>query len=117
MKPHGLSAYKANLLDRPSVLGMWCPVCGDRATDGHHAVQKGMGGVSKELERRIPILRLCHACHMEHHAGLLHFQWDGGWLWFRSGQPMRDDGAWALYSAHYSPFAAHKEPETFGGRR
>jgi len=113
------SAYRQALLDKPSVLGMWCPVCGDWATDGHHAVHKGMGGVSKETERRIPILRLCHTCHMEHHGGLLHFQWDGQWKWFRSGQPMSDEGAWELFSAHYSPFAhvEEEEPRTFGRRR
>lgn len=117
MKPDCLSAYKANLMNGHSVVGMWCPICGDHATDGHHVVQKGMGGTSKEFERRIPIVKLCHRCHMDVHARRMHIQWARGrWLWFRSSTPMRDDEAWEQYSSHYSPMVEPEECVTFGRR-
>ena len=113
----GMSAYRENLLEGHSVVGLWCPVCGGRATDGHHVVQKGMGGVSREHDREIPIVKLCHECHMAVHDRRLHLQWSNGrWLWFQSGQPMRDEHAWELYSNHYSPLNEPIEYETFGRR-
>ena len=95
--------YKDNLLDKPSVRYGFCPVCGGYATDEHHVIQKGMGGVSKETERRIPKIKLCRVCHSKVHAKLLHFQWDNGWVFFESGQPMSDQAAWENFSSHYSP--------------
>ena len=111
MKPTGLSAYKENLLDRPSIKGMWCAVCGNRATDGHHVIQKGMGGVSKALEQRIPIINLCRECHNAVHARYLHLQWNGQWLYFWSGQQMKDEHAWSLYSKHYAPIRQRADYE------
>lgn len=117
MKPTGLNSYKANLLDRPSVHSTWCPVCGDRATDEHHVIQKGMGGVSKELEKRIPIIDLCRTCHQLYHARKLHFQWDGRWKYFYSGQQMKDEDAWELYRKHYSPLQQPVEHTIFGAKK
>ena len=111
------NSYKDNLLDKPSVRDRWCPVCGDKATDEHHLIQKGMGGVSKTTEQRIPKMKLCRNCHSKVHAKLLHFQWDGGWLYFESGQPMSDQHAWELFSWHYSPIKTTIEQEVFGVKK
>lgn len=117
MKPHGYGSYKANLLGKPSVTGDYCAVCGAYATDGHHTVQKGIGGVSKDVDRQIPIIGLCRTCHDLHHARRLHFNFDGGrWMWFVSGQQMSDEAAWKLYRSHYTPVAEPIEYVTFGRR-
>ena len=108
--------YKDNLLDKPSVVQRWCPVCSDRATDEHHVVQKGMGGVSSETEKRIPKIKLCRNCHARAHSKHLHFQWADKWLYFESGQPMSDQHAWELFGRHYSPLKIDTVEHVFGGK-
>ncbi len=120
-------AYRDNLLDRPSVAeGSRCAVCGRIATNRHHVVQKGMGGVSAAMERRIPKVLLCGSgntgCHGAAHARLLHLQWCdglGGWVWWRSAEPMDDELAWRLHRDEYRPLRGWVEQmrwRTYGRR-
>lgn len=111
------SAYRENLMDKPSVVSDYCCVCGRYCTEGHHTVQKGIGGVKKHIDKRIPLLSLCHQCHSETHAKRLHLQWDGRWLWFWSREPMGDEKAWELYHNHYSPVKTEQEYITYGRKR
>lgn len=92
------------LLDVPGIKSESCVVCGRPATDQHHVVQKGMGGVPAEVERRIPTVSLCRRCHTEVHQGHIKFRYDLGWLW-SSG-----DGIW-------HDCREEQEWTTFGGRR
>lgn len=88
------------LLDVPGIKSESCVVCGSPATDQHHVIQKGMGGVPTEVESRIPTVSLCRSCHSEVHAGRLAFDYDDGWLW-SSGSGIwhdcRDDGGWVTF--------------------
>lgn len=95
--------YKDNLLDKPDVLGQSCAVCGTYGTDQHHVIQKGMGGVSKDIEQRIPKIKLCRYCHNEAHQKRLHFQWHKGWKYLNTRDQMSDEQAWEMYAKHYSP--------------
>ena len=88
MKPTGMSAFREAMLDKPSVLtANRCAICNRYATHAHHVSPKGMGGVSKAVERRIPKMTLCGSgttgCHGDAHARLLHIHWSdglGGWV-------------------------------------
>lgn len=107
------SAYREALMCRPDAMGDYCAVCGGYCSDGHHAVQKGMGGVPPEVDALIPRIGLCRRCHDEAHAKRLHLQWDGGWKWLWHPDPMGDELAWRMYSGHYSPVKEQRW-ETFG---
>lgn len=121
-------SYRAALLDRPSITengldGHVCPVCGRYATNLHHVVPKGMGGVPAAIERRIPKMLLCGSgttgCHGAAHRGRLHLNYDGGrWLHWWSAVPMRDETAWETARLQYRPLPfLEDKTETIGGRR
>lgn len=95
-----LNAYDRELLGKPSVLTDGCAVCGRPATNEHHVVFKGSGGVSKELERRIPRIKLCghgnvNGCHGLVHHRRMFFRWRDGWQYRVTGSPMKlDEAMW-----------------------
>ena len=97
------NALSDSLLDKPSALSLRCVVCGRTATDAHHVVQKGMGGVSKEIEKRIPKVSLCRACHDRVHSRRLHFAWRDGWVIYDDPEPMSDWRAWLNHEDEYRP--------------
>ena len=108
------SAYKENLMGKPSLVSDYCVVCGKYCTEGHHTVQKGIGGVKRHIDKQIPRVSLCHDCHMEYHSKRLHLQFDNGWLWYWSQTPMSDEDAWRTYRNHYSPAKTQQEYITYG---
>lgn len=95
------------LLDVPGIKSSSCVVCGSPATDQHHVIQKGMGGVPAEVERRIPTVSLCRACHSAVHASRLHFTYDfetRAWLWASTKgiwHNCKDDGAWVTFGGRH----------------
>ena len=92
-----MMAYDENMLDKPSVIDEdgRCAVCGRYgATNKHHVILKGMGGRSKETERRIPLFLLCghgnvSGCHGKFHKGILHARWRDGWEIKETEQPTK----------------------------
>ena len=86
----GLSEEMEALLDKPSVLPTYCAVCFGPASNAHHVIIKGEGGVSGELDKRIPRIRLCgmgnaSGCHGKAHARRLHFDFrDGDWMYLET---------------------------------
>ena len=119
------SAYRDNLLDRPSMVdGGRCVVCGRPATNRHHVIPKGMGGVPKALERRIPKLLLCgggnaSGCHGMAHAHTLHLNWSDamGWCFLVTDEPMDDELAWRTRARDFRPLKGQKlEGITYGKR-
>ena len=125
----GVSAFLRPLLDKPSILDTdFCAICGRPAIDGHHVIQKGMGGYSKETERRIPQFRLCgfgntSGCHGLAHKGRLHIYWDdgmGGWVFWVSEEPMKDFDAWYFHADEFLPvpgWVEQQEHSILGGKR
>lgn len=111
------SAYRENLMDKPSAMHDYCVVCGRYCIEGHHVVQKGIGGVKKHIDKRIPRIGLCRFCHKEVHAKRLHLQWDGKWLWFWCRNPMKDEEAWEQFKSHYSPIKRPVEYVTYGAKK
>lgn len=97
------NALADSLLDKPSALSLSCVICGRPATDAHHVIQKGMGGVNKDMERRIPKVSLCRHCHNEVHAKRLHFAWRDGWVYYADPEPMSDWRAWLNHEDEYRP--------------
>lgn len=122
MKAAGMSAFREVLLDKPSVLtANRCAICGKWATNAHHVIQKGMGGVSPETERRIPKVTLCGSgttgCHGDVHAHLLHLYWSdglGGWVYHRTAQPVNDYLDWYQNSSEYRPMPGWTEQKLWG---
>lgn len=114
-------SYRDNLMGRPSVVSDRCAVCGRYASNLHHVVQKGMGGVSRDVERRIPKVALCGSgttgCHGLVHERRLHLNWCdgmGGWVWWQSPEPMDDELAWRLHAAEYRPMRGWIEQQAPG---
>lgn len=108
----GVSAFLRPLLDKPSVVGSGhCAICGRPSHDAHHVIQKGMGGVGRETEKHIPTMELCgfgnnSGCHGLMHKGILHVYWEdgmGGWVFWRSPEPMKDFDAWYDHSEEFIP--------------
>lgn len=108
----GYDSFRSALLGRPDVVSRpICAICGARATDAHHVLQKGAGGVSDAIDALIPRMRLCGAgnadgCHGLVHAHLLHVYWDdakGGWVFYLSDGPMGDMECWELNRGLYLP--------------
>lgn len=114
------------LLDKPSVGKDFCAVCGRPAHNLHHAIQKGMGGVTPEIERCIPKVALCgdgnaSGCHGLVHQGYLHLYWAeslGGWVWYRSRIPCDHESAWRVHRREYRPLRGWMEQKvrSIGGR-
>ena len=107
-----LNAYERELLGKPNVLTEGCAVCGRPATNEHHVIFKGSGGMSRELERKVPKIRLCgngnvDGCHGEVHHRRLFFRWvDGaGWQYQRTLKPTKVDDAMAAPDIHWAPLA------------
>ena len=74
-----------HLLDKPSLGRDRCVVCGRRANNHHHVIQKGMGGTV--YAKRIPTLLLCgmggaSGCHGLAHSKRLHFDYRDGQWWY-----------------------------------
>lgn len=98
---HELSipADMRGLLDKPDVISPCCAVCFRPYDNEHHVVFKASGGVSKELEKRIPRIRLCgmgnaSGCHGKAHHRELHFDFrDGGWMYLETGKPTKRNEA------------------------
>ena len=112
------SDYRMRLLDKPSVTATpCCVVCGRPATNCHHVIPKGMGGVPRETEKRIPKLKLCgngnlDGCHGLAHQGRLHLNWDGnmgGWVFYVTEVPMNDEAAWRMFGRDYLPVPGWSE--------
>lgn len=108
----GLNGFTAKLLDKPSVTDTpFCAICGRPAHDAHHVIEKGMGGVTRRTEKRIPKMRLCgngnvSGCHGLLHQMKLHVYWDdsmGGWVFWRSYEPMGHFDAWQQHHDEYLP--------------
>lgn len=122
MKPTGYSAFREAMLDKPSVLtANRCAVCGRYANNAHHVIQKGLGGVSAEVERRIPKVTLCGSgttgCHGEAHAKMLHIYWSeglGGWVYHRTAHPTNDLLDWHQHSSEYKPLPGWVEQKRWG---
>ena len=116
--------YYEALLGRPDVDdGEHCANCGRAgATNLHHVIPKGMGGVTREMERLIPKIRLCGSgnldgCHGLVHAKLLHINWAdalGGWCRLLTREPMGDPEAWEAFSRLYGPLLGWAEAKRWG---
>ena len=87
------------LLDKPDVPSPCCAVCFRPYENEHHVVFKASGGVSKELEKRIPRIRLCgmgnlDGCHGKAHRRELHFDFrDGDWVYLETPGGMKREKA------------------------
>ena len=110
MKPTGMAAFYETMLDKPSIVSNKCAVCGKYATNQHHVVQKGMGGVSAEVEKSIPKITLCGSgttgCHGDVHAGRLHIMWCdglGGWVYHRTPRAVNHIIDWNQNRKDYRP--------------
>ena len=80
------------LLGKPSIYAPYCVVCGRPATNQHHVIIKGMGGMDKATERRVPTLTLCgmgntSGCHGLAHQMRLHFRYRKGWECIITAEP------------------------------
>ncbi|MBQ9041464.1 MAG: hypothetical protein IJ111_01450 [Eggerthellaceae bacterium] len=112
MSATAYSMFRQKLFDKPSVVDTeHCVICGRWAHDAHHVIQKGMGGVSRETDKRIPKVKLCGSgnldgCHGMLHKGLLHIYWEksmGGWVFYWTPKPMNDQKCWEMFSKDYLP--------------
>ncbi len=82
------------MLDKPSIEGHLCAVCGTPCNNRHHVIQKGIGGVSAAVERRIPKVPLCGSgCTGHHgmvHAKRLHLRYENGeWQYLMTDEPTK----------------------------
>ena len=106
---YGFDEFDSALLDAPDLDdGYRCAVCGRPGNNLHHVIEKGIGGVTKEVERHIPRIRLCGSgttgCHGEVHAKRLHIYRDErGWVCYRTEEPTSDFRCWMDHSEDYRP--------------
>ena len=125
--------FVEKLFDKPSCdLMPFCAICGAPAHDKHHLIQKGIGGVSKETEKRIPKMRLCGSgntsgCHGAFHQLRLHIYWEDGirgeepgWVFMFTKEPMNHQRCWELNRESYLPVPGWLElkrefPQVYGG--
>lgn len=112
-----MNRYERDLLDHESVKSPLCVVCGRPATDSHHVVMKGAGGVTAALERRIPTLTLCgmgnaSGCHGMAHRHMLHFRWRDGWEWLATDEPVKYGKA--IEMGGWRPIRRDGQPVTYG---
>ena len=91
-----MRAYDEPLLDKPSIIPEdgTCAICGRMAENRHHIIPKGMGGRSKAIEKRIPLIAVCgfgnnSGCHGKLHSGLLHLRWEDGWQVKETPEPTK----------------------------
>ena len=69
-----MNLLEADLMQRPSLILAYCPVCGSGASAPHHVVLRSHGG------HEGPQMSLCCECHDKvHRRGSLHFRWRDGW--------------------------------------
>lgn len=120
--------FTSVLLGKPSVDTGRCAICGKPGGEMHHVVQKGMGGVSAEIEAQIPKMRLCGWGNTSGHHGMLHGKYlhvywhaEAGWVYYISSFPMDDMECWMLNSDRYMPVPGWIEqqvaPVIYGRRR
>ena len=119
MKPTGYSAFRTSLLDRPSVASNGhCAVCGRLWPQRHHVVEKGAGGVSGDVDKRIPLIELCQDCHdMVHMQRRLHLHWFdglGGWAYYISPHGMDDQMAVKGHMREFRPLPGWIEQKRWG---
>lgn len=124
----GYGAFRNALLGKPDVVSRpFCAICGARAADKHHVLQKGAGGSRSDAD--IPLMRLCGSgnadgCHGLVHAHVLHVYWDdakGGWVFYLSPEPMGDLECWEANRELYLPVVGWEiekqaRAEAFGAR-
>lgn len=100
-----INEFTAVMLDRPSIGGTRCAICGAPATNAHHVIQKGMGGTS--YESRIPTIKLCGSgvtgCHGLAHQKRLHIYWRDGWVYLITSRPINDFRCWQTRADEYRP--------------
>ena len=92
-KAPALNNYLYELYDKPSLLPLWCCVCGAVAHNKHHVIP------GRRKDPRVPRLRLCGSgntsgCHGDAHSKRLHFRYRGGWEFLRT-EPTRYENALA----------------------
>ena len=118
--------FRDNLLGKPSVISNGhCAVCGRRGVHKHHVIPKGMGGVKRDLDKRIPLIELCPMCHADvHDRRTLHLYWSvalGGWCYWKSNIAMDDQTAFRNYYHQFRPLPGWIEQkrwgDVIGGRR
>ena len=74
-------------------------MCFRPATDMHHVLMKGAGGVTEEEDAAIPRVSLCGSgnldgCHGLAHQRRLHFDWrDFGWWYLETPHPVKRGAA------------------------
>jgi hypothetical protein len=93
-KELSIPADMRGLLDRPDVPSPVCAVCLGTWDNDHHVIFKGAGGMSGELERRVPRIHLCgfgnaSGCHGLAHSRRLHFDWRDGWEYLITEEPVK----------------------------
>lgn len=94
-----MNEYQRKLMDKPSVDGECCAICGRYPAERHHIVFRSQGGTDG------PTIPLCgfgnnlkdaegkYYCHGRAHHGMLHFKFeDGGW-WYALTNPMKYEAA------------------------
>ena len=86
-----MNRYDADLMDKPSIHSELCPFCGRMATNAHHIVYRSRGGKDG------PTVDVCgsgtEGCHWLFHSHRLHLRWDGGWMYLRTDEPVKQDKA------------------------
>lgn len=105
------------LLDAPSLIQDACCVCGMPATNNHHVVPKGLGGMSGTEGPRVSLCGMGNAsgCHRLAHGMGLTFGYDkGGWYFTAAIARAVDDintrrhisGLWDVYSGANRAYVA-----------
>lgn len=79
-------------MDAPSIDTLWCPFCGQRATNKHHIVPRSQGGHNG------PTVNVCgignySGCHAKLHNHTLHLRYEDGWQFLETDIPTKYDKA------------------------
>lgn len=101
-----MNKYQRELMDKPSIVGEYCPFCGRKATNAHHIVPRSQGGANG------PTVCVCgmgnaSGCHGLLHSHMLHLRWDEDtwqWLYLRTEEATKYDKA--LEMAGWKPVLA-----------
>lgn len=83
-----MNRYHERLMKGTTIRRDTCVVCGRKANNNHHVVEKSQGGANG------PTLTLCGSgttgCHGKCKTRNLHFRWDpdaGGWWFLETEEP------------------------------
>ena len=87
-----MNLQQQRLMDKPSIIGEYCPFCGRRAASKHHIVPRSQGGAKG------PVVAVCGmdnvtGCHGLFHQHILHLDWDDErnmWVWLKTKEPTPD---------------------------